>query len=184
MVYHSSGLICAPITPSRADQLLLPLMVPRSQDPRGTAYAISIDAADENITTGISAHDRALTCRVLADPTASHEAFRRPGHVLPLRSVAGGIKARNGHTEAAIEFCRLAGKEASAVVCELIEKGAKVAGQAIRSDVGMLRGQNCIAFAREWGLKVCTIEDLVSHIDVIEGKLGLVEVETGGQCVE
>ncbi|KAK0382768.1 hypothetical protein NLU13_9864 [Sarocladium strictum] len=173
MVRHSSGLICAPLHPSLADHLSLPPMIPpsASQDPRGTAYTVSVDAADPSVTTGISSHDRALTCRVLADPGSGAAALRRPGHVFPLRAREGGVRVRNGHTEAATEFCRLSGKTQAAVICEIVDDGQEVAGQAVREGSGMLRGQQCIDFARKWGLKVCTIADLVEYVEKTEGKL-------------
>ncbi|KAI0872153.1 3,4-dihydroxy-2-butanone 4-phosphate synthase [Hypoxylon argillaceum] len=172
LVRHSSGYVCAPIPPARTEQLELPQMVPNSQDPRGTAYTISVDSADPSVTTGISAHDRALAVRQLANPAATPASFRRPGHVLPLRAVQGGVRVRRGHTEAAIDFCRLAGKAEAAAICEIVDDGAEIAGQAIRRDPGMLRGEGCIAFARKWNLKVCTIADLVNYLEKTEGKTG------------
>ncbi|KAH7319741.1 DHBP synthase RibB-like alpha/beta domain-containing protein [Stachybotrys elegans] len=171
MIHHSSGYVCAPLSSDRADALDLPLMVEKSQDFRGTAYTISIDASDPIVSTGISAHDRALTCRVLADPKSTADSLRRPGHILPLRSVPGGVRRRHGHTEAATEFCRLAGKHEVAAICEVVDEGVEVPGQAVRSGVGMLRGDACIAFARKWGIKVCTIADLVDYVEKTEGKL-------------
>lgn len=171
MVRHSSGYICAPLAPSLCDALHLPQMVPHNQDPRATAYTVTVDAAHEALTTGISAHDRALTCRTLADPEATPDSLRRPGHVVPLRARPGGVRQRPGHTEAATEFCRLAGLREAAVICELVEDGVEVEGQAIFREPGMLRGEACIKFARRWGLKVCTIEDLVKHVEKTEGKL-------------
>ncbi|KAI0113155.1 3,4-dihydroxy-2-butanone 4-phosphate synthase [Daldinia grandis] len=172
MVRHTSGLICAPITHTLTESLKLPQMVENSEDPRGTAYTISIDAADPSVTTGISAHDRALTVRHLADPKSTAASFRRPGHVFPLRARPGGVRARRGHTEAGVDFCRLAGKSEVAAICEIVEDGEEVAGRAVRESPGMMRGEGCIAFARRWGLKVCTIEDLVDYIEKTEGKLG------------
>lgn len=172
LVRHSSGFVCAPITPSRTEALELPQMVPNSQDVRGTAYTISVDSADPSVSTGISARDRALAVRTLADPSATPASFRRPGHVLPLRARAGGVRVRRGHTEAAIDFCRLAGKAEAAAICEIVDDGGEVSGQAIRQDPGMLRGEGCIAFARKWNLKVCTIEDLVKYLEKTEGKIG------------
>ncbi|GAP92922.1 putative dihydroxy-2-butanone 4-phosphate synthase [Rosellinia necatrix] len=172
MIRHSSGYVCAPIPPARTESLALPQMVTDSQDPRGTAYTISVDAADASVTTGISAHDRALAVRTLADPAATPASFRRPGHVLPLRAVPGGVRVRRGHTEAAIDFCRLAGKAEAAAICEIVDDGEEVAGQALRRDPGMLRGEGCIAFARKWNLKVCTIADLVTYLEKTEGKIG------------
>lgn len=172
LVRYSSGYVCAPITPARTESLKLPQMVTDSQDPRGTAYTISVDSADPSVTTGISAHDRALAVRTLADPNATAASFRRPGHILPLRANPGGVRARRGHTEAAIDFCRLAGKAEAAAIGEIVDDGEEIAGQAIRRDPGMLRGEGCIAFARKWNLKVCTIEDLVNYLEKTEGKLG------------
>ncbi|KAI0839735.1 3,4-dihydroxy-2-butanone 4-phosphate synthase [Hypoxylon sp. FL0890] len=172
MVRHSSGLICAPITPALTESLKLPQMVENSEDPRGTAYTVSIDAADPSVTTGISAHDRALTARRLADPNATTASFRRPGHVFPLRARPGGVRVRGGHTEAGVDFCRLAGKPEVAVICELVDDGEEVSGRAVREGPDMMRGEGCIAFARKWGLKVCTIADLIKYLEKTEGKIG------------
>ncbi|KAF3926321.1 hypothetical protein AA313_de0201037 [Arthrobotrys entomopaga] len=159
LVRHSSGYVCLPMTPERTKRLDLPQMVPQNQDALLTAYTISVDYA-HNTTTGISAHDRALTARKLADPTSKPADFRRPGHVLPLRSRKGGVRVRRGHTEAATELCRLTGKEEVAVICELV-----------REDDGLMaRRDYCIEFARKWGIKVCTIEDLVEYVEGKEGE--------------
>ncbi|MEX0913715.1 MAG: 3,4-dihydroxy-2-butanone-4-phosphate synthase, partial [Demequina sp.] len=109
-IRHSSGYLCAPMPGPRADNLALPLMVPNSQDPRRTAYTVSVDAAN-GVTTGISAADRHRTLQVLAQAGATADDVIRPGHVLPLRAVAGGVLHRPGHTEAAVDLCRLAGLE-------------------------------------------------------------------------
>ena len=171
LVRHSSGLICAPILPQRAADLALPQMVARNEDARTTAYTISVDANDPSVTTGISAHDRALACRVLADQGAGASALRRPGHVLPLTAKVGGVRQRRGHTEAAVDLCRMAGLAPAAVISELVDDGAEVPGQALRHEPGMLRGEGCVAFARKWGLKVCTIADMVEYLEKTEGKL-------------
>ena len=118
-IRHSSGYLCAPMPASRADALDLPLMVPHSQDPRRTAYTVTVDAAT-GVTTGISASDRARTLRVLADPASGREDLIRPGHVLPLRAVPGGVLHRAGHTEAAVDLCRLAGLEPVGAIAELV----------------------------------------------------------------
>lgn len=173
MVRHSSGLICAPILPARTQELALPQMVENNEDSRTTAYTLSVDASDPSVTTGISAHDRALTCRTLADETATAASLRRPGHVFPLRAKPGGVRQRRGHTEAGIDLCRLAGKKPAAVICELVEDGLEVPGQAVREEPDMLRGEACIEFARRWGLKVCTIADMVQYLEKTEGKLQL-----------
>lgn len=172
MIRHTSGLICVPITEQRAQELALPQMVAHSEDLRRTAYTVSVDAADASVSTGISAHDRALACRALADDqNAGAERFRRPGHVFPLEAKAGGVRQRTGHTEAAIDLCRLAGRKLAAAISELIDDGAEVPGQAVREEPGMLRGEACVAFARKWGLKVCTIADMVEYLEKTEGKL-------------
>jgi 3,4-dihydroxy 2-butanone 4-phosphate synthase len=172
LIRHTSGLVCAPVLPARARELALPPMVARNEDPRGTAYTVSVDAADARVSTGISAHDRALACRFLADDAGRSAAdFRRPGHVFPLCAKPGGVRQRRGHTEAAIDLCRLAGKKPAAVISELVDDGAEVPGRALREAPGMLRGEACVAFARKWGLKVCTIADLVEYLEKTEGKL-------------
>ena len=140
-------------------------MVVENTDPNRTAYTISIDSSDSSITTGISAHDRALTCRTLASDSCKPTSFRRPGHVFPLRAHDGGIRERNGHTEAAVEFCRLAGKRPVGVICELVEDGEEVPATAERIAGGMMRRDGCLEFGRRWGLRVCTIEDLVEYVD-------------------
>ena len=151
--------------PSTCSALSLPQMVLENSDPNRTAYTISVDAADPLVTTGISAHDRAFTCRSLASPTSSAASFRRPGHVLPLRAREGGILERKGHTEAAVEFCRLAGKEMAGVICEIVEDGEEVEGVAARKQSSMMRRDGCLRFGQKWGLKVCTIEHLVEYVE-------------------
>jgi len=171
MIRYTSGLICAPITPALAKRFALPQMVTSNEDPNRTAYTISIDANSAETSTGISAHDRALTCRTLASKTATKESFRRPGHVFPLRAREGGVRERSGHTEAAVEFCRLAGKPQVGVICEMVKDGEAVPGQTAMRGPGMMRRDGCLAFGRKWGLKVCTIEDLVAYVEKTEGKL-------------
>ena len=139
-------------------------MVLENADPNRTAYTVSIDANDESVTTGISAHDRALTCRTLASPKARWDSFRRPGHVFPLRSRERGILERQGHTEAAVEFCRLAGKAQVGVICEMVQDGEAVDGVTEMREPGMMRRDACLEFGSRWGLKVCTIEDLVEYV--------------------
>lgn len=150
-IRHSSGYLCAPMTGPRADALNLPLMVPDSQDPRRTAYTVSVDAT-EGISTGISAADRHRTLQVLADPTTEPEDIIRPGHVLPLRAVAGGVLHRPGHTEAAVDLCRLAGLEQVAVIAELVN-----------DDGTMMRTGDTIAIADREDLVFMTIADLIEY---------------------
>ncbi|KIW16383.1 3,4-dihydroxy-2-butanone-4-phosphate synthase [Exophiala spinifera] len=169
MVRYTSGLICAPITAKLAAELKLPLMVADSEDPHRTAYTISIDSNDASVTTGISAHDRALTCRTLASSKVSPASFRRPGHLFPLIAKDGGVLERTGHTEAAVEFCRLAGKARAGVISEMVDDGEPVQGQTLMREPGMMRRDACLAFGRKWGLKVCTIEDLVDYVQHEKG---------------
>ncbi|MCC2308446.1 GTP cyclohydrolase II [Cellulomonas chengniuliangii] len=159
-IRHSSGYLCAPMPAARADALQLPLMVPQSEDPRRTAYTVTVDAAS-GVTTGISAADRARTLRVLADPASGPESLIRPGHVLPLRAVPGGVLHRSGHTEAAVDLCRLAGLEPVGAIAELVN-----------DDGTMVRLDEAAQVAAENGLVLITIADLVAwrtqHGDVVE----------------
>ncbi|KAF2739759.1 riboflavin biosynthesis protein ribAB [Polyplosphaeria fusca] len=172
MIRYTSGYMCAPLPVSRAAALHLPQMVADNADPNRTAYAVSVDAVHSTTTTGISAHDRSLTCRMLADPTSKASSFRRPGHVLPLQAREGGVRVRRGHTEAAVDLCRLAGKPPVGVICELITDGDETAGKPEFEGGGMMRRDECLAFGKKWGIKVCTIEDMVTWIEENEGKLG------------
>lgn len=153
MVRHTSGYLCAPLTDERADELGLPLMVLENEDSRQTAYTITVDAADRE-STGISADDRAHTLRVLADPAATPGHLRRPGHIVPLRAVEGGVRQRAGHTEAAVELMQLAGLEPVAAIGELVEDSGE-----------MRRLPSLIAFGEEHGLPVVTIADLIDYLD-------------------
>lgn len=153
MVRHTSGYLCAPLTGERADELGLPLMVLENEDARQTAYTITVDAADRD-STGISADDRAHTLRVLANPAATPADLRRPGHIVPLRAVEGGVRQRAGHTEAAVELMQLAGLEPVAAIGELVEDSGE-----------MRRLPSLIAFGDEHGLPVITIADLIDYLD-------------------
>jgi 3,4-dihydroxy 2-butanone 4-phosphate synthase/GTP cyclohydrolase II len=119
IVKNSSGLLCAPMPRDFADRLNLPIMIERSQDSRKTAYTITVDAAI-GVTTGISATDRAITLRALANPTSVPSDVIRPGHILPLRAVDGGVMARAGHTEAAVDLLRMAGLSPVGVIAEIV----------------------------------------------------------------
>lgn len=153
MVRHTSGYLCAPLTAERADELGLPLMVLENEDERQTAYTITVDAADRS-TTGISADDRAHTLRVLADPGSDATSLRRPGHIVPLRAVEGGVRARPGHTEATVELMQLAGLSPVGVIGELVEDSGE-----------MRRLPSLIAFGEEHDLPVITIADLIAYLD-------------------
>jgi 3,4-dihydroxy 2-butanone 4-phosphate synthase len=169
LVRHTSGYLCAPLLPVRAAALSLPQMVEENEDPKGTAYTITVDAASEEVTTGISAHDRALTCRWLADGTKGKADFRRPGHVVPLRAKVGGVRERAGHTEAAVDFCRLIGEkdeEAVGVIAELVEDGLEIEGKGeLGGSVGMLGRDGCLAFSKRWGLVCVTVEKLIEYLE-------------------
>lgn len=176
MIRHTSGYICAPMPAPRADALGLPLMVPaaHARDPTRTAYTVTVDAdlpPAAGFTTGISAADRTATCRLLADKAAAPASFRRPGHVLPLRARAGGVRERRGHTEAAVDLCRLARAGEVGVICEMVGAGAEVEGRPEIEGAGMMRADECLAFGRSWGIPVVTIEDLVRYLEATEGRL-------------
>lgn len=149
-VRHTSGYLCAPMPASRADELDLPLMVSHNADPLRTAYTVSCDAA-EGVTTGISAHDRTQTLRVLADPTSGPRSLVRPGHILPLRAREGGVLERRGHTEAAVDLCRLAGLQPVGVI-----------GELVHDDGSMMRTPDVLALGEAEGLAVITIAELAS----------------------
>ncbi|KAK9470824.1 3,4-dihydroxy-2-butanone 4-phosphate synthase [Dipodascopsis tothii] len=153
LVRHSSGYVCAPLTNARAEELGLTYMVPNRSDKQGTAYTITVDFRD-GTTTGISAHDRGLTCRMLADGSAGGDDFMKPGHVLPLRAVDGGVLQRRGHTEAAVDLCKLAKLAPVGVICEIVRD----------EDGLMARTDDCVAFGKKHGLKVITIDALVEYI--------------------
>lgn len=148
-VRHGSGVICAPMTHAVADRLGLPPMVQDNQDPKGTAYTVSVDAA--GLATGISAAERARTLGALADPESEAEDFTRPGHVFPLRARDGGVLVRTGHTEAAVDLARLAGCAPVGAIVELVH-----------DDGSMMRLDDAEELAARHGLVVITIADLVA----------------------
>jgi 3,4-dihydroxy 2-butanone 4-phosphate synthase/GTP cyclohydrolase II len=149
-IRHTSGYICAPMPESRADRLGLPLMVADNRDPRRTAYTVTVDAA-EGVTTGISAADRAHTIRLLAQEGSIPSDFNRPGHVVPLRARQGGVLVRGGHTEAAVDLCRLAG---------LAPVGA--IGELVHDDGSMMRLPAVLDLGAKLGLPVITIAALIA----------------------
>jgi len=154
LVRHSSGLVCLPIVGERLEQLEIPPMVPKNTEPHRTAFTVSVDFA-EGTSTGISAHDRALTARKLADPAViDGNMFTRPGHIFPLRYHDGGVLKRPGHTEASVDLCRLAGLQPAAVICELVRD----------EDGLMARRDDCAAFAKQHGFKLITIAALVDYL--------------------
>jgi 3,4-dihydroxy 2-butanone 4-phosphate synthase / GTP cyclohydrolase II len=152
MIRHTSGFICAPMTHEFADRLELPLMVLDNQDPLRTAYTITVDASDR-LSTGISAADRAHTLRVLANVDSTPSSLNRPGHILPLRALDGGVRSRPGHTEAAVDLLKLAG---------LIPVGA--IGEITEEDGEMMRLPALIEFGERQGLPVVTIATLIDYL--------------------
>lgn len=151
-IRHSSGVICIPMDHSRADAMALPPMVEHNQDAKGTAYTVSCDAA-HGVSTGISATDRSLSATVLADPSSLPDAVTRPGHMFPLRAVAGGVRQRPGHTEAAVDLCKLAGLAPVGVIAEVVDDAGE-----------MVRLPGLRKFADEQGLLLISIADLVEHM--------------------
>ncbi len=151
MARFGRGLICLTLTRSRCQQLRLPLMVGDTDHQKSTNFTVSIEAA-EGVTTGISAQDRARTVRVAIGPDAMPEDIRQPGHVFPLMAQSGGVLTRAGHTEAGCDLARLAGFEPAAVIVEILN-----------DDGTMARRPQLEIFARQHGLKVGTIADLISY---------------------
>jgi 3,4-dihydroxy 2-butanone 4-phosphate synthase/GTP cyclohydrolase II len=151
-VRHTSGFLCAPMTNEIADRLELPVMVVDNEDPRGTNYTVTVDAADRN-STGISAAERAHTFRVLANLESTPASLRRPGHVLPLRAVDGGVRERGGHTEAAVDLLKLAGLTPVGVI-----------GEVVADDGEMMRLPELITLGAEYDIPVITIEELIAYL--------------------
>ncbi|MFY9257809.1 MAG: bifunctional 3,4-dihydroxy-2-butanone-4-phosphate synthase/GTP cyclohydrolase II [Dethiobacteria bacterium] len=150
MVRHGRGLVCAPLTAERLEQLDLPQMVSHNTDTHQTAFTVSVDAA--SVTTGISAYERAETIRTLIDPAAKPTDLRRPGHIFPLQAREGGVLRRAGHTEAAVDLAKLAGLPPAGVLCEILNE-----------DGTMARVPQLREFCRQHGLKLVTIADLIQH---------------------
>ena len=151
MATHGRGLICLALTGERVDALGLPLMSSQNSSRHETAFTVSIEAR-EGVSTGISAHDRARTVSVAIDNGATAADIATPGHVFPLRAKSGGVLVRAGHTEAAVDISRLAGLNASGVICEVMS-----------DDGSMARLPDLIAFAQRHGMKIGTISDLIAY---------------------
>ena len=151
MVKYTSGVVCCPITNERADALHLPLMVANNTEAMGTAFTISVDVA-EGTTTGISASDRALTCRALASDQVVASGFARPGHVFPLRARAGGVLKRAGHTEAAVDLATMAGLSPAGVISEIVS-----------DDGTMARLPELLEFAKTHNIPIVSIADLIRY---------------------
>ncbi|MGZ8578730.1 MAG: bifunctional 3,4-dihydroxy-2-butanone-4-phosphate synthase/GTP cyclohydrolase II [Actinomycetota bacterium] len=151
MVRYTSGVICMPVAGERLDELQIPLMVASNTDHQGTAFTVSIDAR-RDVTTGISAADRATTILTVLDGNTQPEDLSRPGHVFPLRYREGGVLRRAGHTEASVDLARLAGLFPAGVLCE-----------TVNDDGTMARLPDLVGFAQEHGLKLISIADLIEY---------------------
>lgn len=151
IINHTSGVVCVPMLGEDLDRMRLPMMVTRNEDPKGTAYTVSVDAT-LGTSTGISAGDRARTCQVLADAASSPEDVTRPGHVFPLRYQPGGVLRRAGHTEASVDLARLADRRPAGVICEIVNP-----------DGSMARLDDLHHFADTHGLLIVTIADLIAY---------------------
>ncbi|GAA95709.1 uncharacterized protein L969DRAFT_85412 [Mixia osmundae IAM 14324] len=154
MIRHTSGYICTALRQDRLSHLGIPMMVEDNQERMKTAYTVTVDYR-QGTTTGISAHDRALTARMLTDPSSKPEDFSRPGHMVPLRSRDGGTLVRRGHTEASTDLCELAGLPIGGLLCELVIPDDPQGAMARRDD--------CYAFAKHWGLNMISIEQIEEH---------------------
>lgn len=151
MIRHARGLICVPTTGAQLKRLGISPMVQENRESHRTAFTVSVDA-EEGITTGISAYDRARTISILADPEARPESLVQPGHIFPLRARDGGVLERAGHTEAAVDLALLAGLHPSAVICEILNEDGTVA-----------RRPELIKFKEQFGLKMISIASLIEY---------------------
>lgn len=170
MATHGKGLICTPLTEKRCKELDLHVMVTNNTDNMQTAFTVSVDLKGNGVTTGISAQDRAKTVQALIDPNTKSYDLARPGHIFPLIAKEGGVLRRTGHTEAAIDFARLAGFKPAGVICEIM-----------KDDGSMARLPELYEVAKRFDLKLVSIEDLVAyrmqHDSLIQKKEDF-EVET------
>ncbi|MCB6901070.1 bifunctional 3,4-dihydroxy-2-butanone-4-phosphate synthase/GTP cyclohydrolase II [Hoylesella buccalis] len=151
MLKHARGVLCAPITLSRCEELDLPHQVTDNTSVLGTPFTVTVDKL-EGCTTGVSAHDRAATILALADPTSTPQTFGRPGHINPLYAQDNGVLRRSGHTEAAVDLCRLAGLYPAGALMEIMNE-----------DGSMARMPELQKLATEWGMKIITIADLIAY---------------------
>ena len=152
MAKEGRGLICVPLSEKRCKEIKLNRMVSNSADPMGTAFTISVDLKGKGVTTGISAKDRALTIKALVDDNTKPNDFSKPGHIFPLIGKEGGVLRRTGHTEAAIDFARLAGMKPAGVIVEIMNE-----------DGSMARLPELYKVSKKFGLKIVSIEDLVAY---------------------
>ena len=163
MATHGRGLICTPLTENRCKELQLGMMVNNNTDPMETAFTVSVDLRGKGVTTGISASDRAKTIQALVNDTTKPFDLARPGHIFPLKAKEGGVLRRTGHTEAAIDFAKLAGLKPAGVIVEIMNE-----------DGTMARLPELIEVAKKLNIKIVSIEDLVAyrmeHDSLIEKK--------------
>lgn len=152
MAMHGRGLICAPLTENRCKELGLHAMVNNNTDPMETAFTVSVDLRGHGVTTGISASDRAKTIQALIHPDTKPHELAKPGHIFPLIAKQGGVLRRTGHTEAAIDFARLAGFKPAGVIVEIMNE-----------DGSMARLPELVEVAQKFNLKLVSIEDLVAY---------------------
>lgn len=152
MAKHGRGLICVPLTEGRCKDLGLHKMVSHNTDPLETAFTVSVDLRGNGVTTGISAGDRAKTVLALTDPSTKPHELARPGHIFPLIAKEGGVLRRTGHTEAAIDFARLAGLQPAGVIVEIMNE-----------DGSMARLPQLMEVAKKFDLKIVSIEDLIAY---------------------
>jgi 3,4-dihydroxy 2-butanone 4-phosphate synthase/GTP cyclohydrolase II len=152
MVNHTTGFLCVPMDEDRANKLELPVMWSQNRDPHATNYTVTVDAT-ARISTGVSAEDRALTARTLADLDSTPASVIRPGHMIPLRAVPGGVMARGGHTEATVDLLKLAGMTPVGVI-----------GGIVRHDGSMMRLPELVELGKKENLPVITIEQLKQHL--------------------
>ena len=151
MLKHARGVLCAPITMSRCEELDLPHQVMDNTSVLGTPFTVTVDKL-EGCSTGVSAHDRAETIKALADPNSTPQTFGRPGHINPLYAQENGVLRRSGHTEAAIDLCRMAGLYPAGALMEIMNE-----------DGTMARMPDLLKFAEQWGLKIITIKDMIAY---------------------
>jgi len=151
MLKNARGVLCAPITLSRCEELDLPHQVTDNTSVLGTPFTVTVDKL-EGCTTGVSAHDRAATIRALADPTSTPQTFGRPGHINPLYAQDNGVLRRSGHTEAAIDLCRMAGLYPAGALMEIMNE-----------DGSMARLPELMVKAREWNMKIISIKDMIAY---------------------
>lgn len=151
MLVHARGVLCAPVTLSRCDELDLPHQVQDNTSMLGTPFTITVDKL-EGCTTGVSAHDRAATIKALADPQSTPKTFGRPGHINPLYAQDNGVLRRSGHTEAAVDLCKMAGLYPAAALMEIMNE-----------DGTMARLPQLKEMAKEWNLKIISIKDMIAY---------------------